>query len=333
MEHEPWTLERLSEVARGYRVPLMLLALVRTGVVEALASGPSDASALASARGLHEGALTRVLDAMVACGLLVRSGHDYALPADLARDLRPGEMGSPLDSLLHTAEGMDKWMALEQVLRLGHAEYPDSKDVTRDAERNEHFIRAMHAHAGPMARRLADLIERENAMTFLDLGGGPGTFCLALLDRWPGLVCAVADLPLTLRTTRRIIEASGVGHRMSVIEADFFEDRSCDLGGPWDLVLVSAVIHSEGEEPNRDLFGRVRRFVRPGGRIVVRETLLDPGRTGPLRASMFDVHMLVSTRRGRCYTQAEISDMLVSAGFVDPALLSGADDGFIVARA
>jgi hypothetical protein len=66
---------------------------------------------------------------------------------------------------------------------------------------------------------------------------------------------------------------------------------------------------------------------------VIRENLLSADRTGPPRATMFDVHMLVSTRRGRCYSLDEISGMLRAAGFTDPRLLTDEDDGFVVADA
>ena len=48
---------------------------------------------------------------------------------------------------------------------------------------------------------------------------------------------------------------------------------------------------------------------------------------------MFDAHMLVSTRRGRCYSLSEISSMLTGAGFRNPRLLSDLDEGFVIADA
>jgi hypothetical protein len=327
-----WTAQSLQDLCRSYQLPFVVLVLVRAGVLDRLLEGPASPHDLASSLGVDGAALARLLNALAAVGIVEKKGATFSLPPDLAAGLGGG-IGSRLDGIKHAADGLDKWLALEQVLRAGRAEFTDELDVTLEPGRNERFIRAMQAHAGPMAKRLAELVPRQDAETFLDLGGGPGTFCHALLEAWPGLRATVADLPPTLRITRALVEEKGLSDRMSTIEADFYRDRSCDLGGPYDLVLVSAVIHAEGEEENRDLFARARTVVSPAGRIVVRERILGEDRTGPPRAAMFDVHMLVSTRRGRCYTLSEISSMLEEAGFGNPRLLSDLDDGFVIADA
>ena len=328
-----WTVDRLMDEARGFRVPMLIAALVKCGALDRLAAGAAEAPALAAACRVDGPALARMLDACASLGIAVKQGRRYALAPSLAGDLAGGGVGTGLDGIRHTAQTLDKWKAIDEVLRQGRADYPPTMDVTADPALNEAFIRAMHAYAGPRARRLAEVLPREGARTLLDLGGGPGTFSLALLAAWPGLEATVADLPLTLRTTRKVIEETGAGDRLRVLEADFYRDRSCLLGGPWDLALVSAVLHAEGEAENRDLLRRVRGAVAPGGRIVIRENLLREDRVGPPLASLFDVHMLVSTRRGRCYTLGEISSMLAEAGFPDPRLLTDIEEGFVVARA
>ncbi len=326
---EAWDADRLAETVRAYRPSLIVMALVRTGVVERLVEGPGTAANIASRCRVDEPVLRRILDAAASLGIVETSSGTYALPGVLADDLRGGAM----DGLRHQADGFDKWARIEGVLRSGRTDFPDDLDVTLDPGRNETFILAMHAYAAAPASRLASILPREGADTLLDLGGGPGTFCFALLDAWPGLRAAVADLPITLRVTRRPAEERGLGRRMSTIEADFYRDRDCDLGGPWDLVLLSSVMHAEGEAENRDLLARVRRVTAPGGRIVIREHVLSEDRASPPRAALFDVHMLVSTRRGRCYTLGEITSMLEDAGFREPMPLGAAEDGLVVARA
>jgi hypothetical protein len=332
MTTESWTLDSLRELARGFRLPMVVLALVRAGIIDRLVEGPRSSRALADACGVDELALARVLGALVSIGLLRLDAGVYALPVRLAEELSASS-GVALDGLAHAADGLDKWIELERVLRNGSAEYPDERDVTVSPERNERFIRAMHSYAGPAALRFAELVPRNGARTFLDLGGGPGTFTHALLAAWPDLEATIADLPLSLRVTRAIAAERGVADRLEIVEADFYHDRGCELGGPYDLVLVSAVLHAEGEAENRELLGRVRKVVATGGRIVVRENLLAPDRTGPARATLFDVHMLVSTRRGRCYTLSEVSSMLEDADFRDARLLSDLDEGLVVADA
>ncbi len=329
---EPWTLERLANLTRGYMLPAVIGAAIQSGALRRLTEGPIDAASLGATIDVDEDALARVLNVLVSQGILLKSSNGvYSLPDHLAEELAGTEIGCPLDGLTHTAEGLQGWSSILEVLGNGHAEYPDSLDVTLDPGRNERFIRAMHMFAAPAARHLTEIMTREDARTLLDIGGGPGTFSLALASAWPDLHATVADLPLTLRVTKQVVAESGLSDRVDMLEADFFADRACNLGGPYDLVLVSAVIHAEGEEENRDLFSRLHAATNPGGRIVVREQLLSPDRGSPTPAALFDVHMLVSTRRGRCYTEADIGLMLEDAGFKTPRLLSSFEDGFVIA--
>ncbi|MBW2262053.1 MAG: methyltransferase domain-containing protein [Deltaproteobacteria bacterium] len=327
-----WTAGSLQELLRSHQLPFIVLVLLRRGVFDRLIEAPATAQDMAQACGVDEGALIRLLNVITSVGILQHREGTYSLAPELAAELTT-DIGSPLDAFKHAAEGLDKWVELETVLERGFADYAYDRDVTRDPARNENFIRAMHAHSGPMARRFAELVPRGGAMTFLDVGGGPGTFCHALLDAWTDLKATIADLPLTLRVARTLVAEKGLADRLSLIEADFFLDRKSNLGGPYDLILVSAVIHAEAEVPCRDLFERLHAVTSPGGRIVVRERILDEDRTGPPPATMFDAHMLVSTRRGRCYSLSEISSMLTGAGFRNPRLLSDLDEGFVIADA
>ncbi len=327
-----WTAGSLQELLRSYQLPLVVAVLVRAGVFDRLVEAPATAADMARECDADEGALVRLLNALTSVGILQKNEGTYSLAHELAAELTTA-IGSPLDGFKHSAEGLDKWLELGTVLKRGFADFSYDRDVTRDPERNEHFIQAMHAYAGPTARRFAKLIPRSGAATFLDIGGGPGTFSHALLDAWPDLKATIVDLPLTLRVTRKLVAEKGLEDRLDLIEADFFLDRKADLGGPYDLVLVSAVIHSEAEAPCRELFERLHKATATGGRIVVRERILEEDRTGPPPSTMFDVHMLVSTRRGRCYTLSEISSMLAGAGYRNPRLLSDLGEGFVIADA
>lgn len=329
---EAWTLERLVGTARSYQLPLVLLNVVRCGAFERLVQGPADATELAEVAEADENALSRLLNVLLSQGILNIDGEGrYGLTETLATGFASTKIGSPLDGLRHTAECLRKWDNLAETLIQGQAEYTDTEDVTQDPKRNEHFIRAMHTYAGPSAKRLVELLPREGAKSFLDLGGGPGTFSLALAQVWTDLQATVADLPLTLRTTRQVIEEAGLPDRIHTLETDFYKDRSCDLGGPYDLALISAVIHAEGLEENRDLFRRIRKVVKTGGRIIVRERILAEDKGGPPASTLFDVHMLACTHRGRCYTQSEIGAMLTDAGFANPRLISTLDEGMLLA--
>jgi SAM-dependent methyltransferase len=105
-----------------------------------------------------------------------------------------------------------------------------------------------------------------------------------------------------------------VADRVRVRTGDLRVDK---LGQGYDLVFVSAICHMLDENENRDLLGRCRDALRPGGRIVVQEFILEPDKTAPKSAALFALNMLVGTRAGSAYSEPEYAAWLAEAGFRD----------------
>ena len=73
-----------------------------------------------------------------------------------------------------------------------------------------------------------------------------------------------------------------------------------------------------GPDENRDLLRRACAALAAGGRVIIQDNLLDPDRTSPRSAALFALNMLVNTRSGGTYTEAEYGAWLVEAGFGRP---------------
>jgi len=70
------------------------------------------------------------------------------------------------------------------------------------------------------------------------------------------------------------------------------------------------------------LFAKVFRALRPGGRIAVRDLVVEPCRTRPVQGALFAVNMLANTAAGDTFTFEEFAEDLRVAGFVEPHLLT-----------
>jgi C-methyltransferase len=93
------------------------------------------------------------------------------------------------------------------------------------------------------------------------------------------------------------------------------------LGGPYDLVVMSHVLHHFDEDRCLTLLRRVAEVTRRGGRIAIQDfvpTGGDPARDVP--AHLFSVIMLVWTRQGEAHPLARLERMLAAAGFGPPEL-------------
>ena len=176
----------------------------------------------------------------------------------------------------------------------------------------EDFIDAMHAIAKTIAADAPVLVGTQGVRRMLDVGGGPATFAIAFAQANSELQAQVLDLGPVLPIAQRHIREAGLEDRVTVREGDL---RSVDLGQGYDLVLVSAICHMLDEAENQNLLNRCANALRPGGRVAIREFILDPDRAGPPHAALFALNMLVNTARGNTYTEAEYRSWLEEAGF------------------
>ena len=51
-----------------------------------------------------------------------------------------------------------------------------------------------------------------------------------------------------------------------------------------------------------------------GGKIIIRDFLLNPDKTGPVIGSLFAVNMLINTEQGNAYTYSEMKSWLKQTG-------------------
>src|SRR4051794_39835274 len=74
------------------------------------------------------------------------------------------------------------------------------------------------------------------ARRVVGVGGGPGIYSIALLQRHEGLRAVVFDRAEVLKVAGEMRDAYGVGDRLELVAGDMFTDP---LPGGCDLVLLS----------------------------------------------------------------------------------------------
>ena len=321
-----WDILRL---ASSYRQAKILLAANEVGLFDAFARGPLTTEEAGQATGLNPRALEIVLPALVALGLIQKEGELFSLaPISRAHLLKNSE--HPLkDILKHTNDTMKSWANLEHTLVTGKPK--EGEFLGGDLTAIERFVRAMDDVARLVAKEVADAIEWEGAESILDLGGGPGTYALAFKEKRPSMRVTLFDLPRTLKVTRRILEEKGGARLVEIVEGDCAED---DFLGPYDLVWVSHLFHARPKPWVEHVLQKIHAALRPKGRVIIQDYVLEQDKTRPLDACLFSVHMLAVTQEGRCYSFEEYATMLARTGFKGLSLKPdvGMGTGLLVAR-
>jgi predicted O-methyltransferase YrrM len=212
---------------------------------------------------------------------------------------------------MHTANLWGRWSTLTDCVRAGTS-VTGREGVNRGGSWTQSFIAAMHRNASERAGAVVRAVGAADVRRMLDVGGGSGAYSVAFAKANPGLEADILDLAEVAPIAQGHIERAGVAHRVRVRTGDLRVDK---LGEGYDLVFVSAICHMLDENENRDLLGRCRDALRPGGRIVVQDFVLEPDKTAPKSAALFALNMLVGTRAGSAYSEPEYAAWLGEAGF------------------
>ena len=300
-----WTQDAVLGLSRSFMESRVLLTAAELDLFTLLAPRSLSAQQLARRLGADRRALTIVLDALAAMGLLTKSRGAWRTEASAARLLATGSPHSVLPMVRHSAHLWQRWAELTSTV-VGR-----KRAAKASGDWLGPFIGAMHVVASPFAARIASLVTPGRARRLIDVGGGSGTYTMALLRASPELCATLFDRAPVIRLARQRLRAEGMLERVALVAGDFYQDP---LPGGHDLAFVSAIIHQNTPSENVALFRKIFAALAPGGRIVVRDHVLSPDRTKPKAGALFAVNMLLG-RGGNSYTQAEIEQALSKAGF------------------
>jgi 2-polyprenyl-3-methyl-5-hydroxy-6-metoxy-1,4-benzoquinol methylase len=215
--------------------------------------------------------------------------------------------------LAHTAHLWLTWSGLTTAVRRGASVVGDEVNERGD-EWLRAFIGAMHWRAQQMADQIVRLLDLPGVSRVLDVGGGSGAFSMAFVRAGAGIHAVVFDLPNVIALTKNYVESAGYAAQISTVVGDYRRDQ---LPEGFDLVFLSAIVHANSFEENRQLLRRCAAAIEPGGQVVVLDQIMNEDRTAPLPAAMFALNMLVGTGAGDTYTEAEVRGWMEEAGLSD----------------
>lgn len=306
-----WNREQLLELSRSFQLSRILLTAAELNLFDLLAAGPRSVEDLCSAGEMQPRGLTILLDALASQGLVSKSSQGmYYLEDTLAAKLTAHGAESVLPMIMHGCTMWQTWHNLTQIVRTG--ENPDHMDIgSRSTEDMDAFIGAMHVIGIKMAEGIAQSIDLTKFQRLLDVGGASGTYAMAFLRKAPHMTATIFDLPSVMDIARKRLSENNFADRIKLVAGDYDTD---ELPEGHDLVLLSAVIHSNSRQANRNLFRKIYRALKPGGALLIRDFVMDETRTLPPAGAIFAVNMLVATTGGNSYTFQEIRDDLAQAG-------------------
>ena len=303
---------QLMGLAGGHVEARIVQTAVKLAIFDALEATDLNAPTLAQNLELDEPATELLLNALTSVGLLKKHRRSFSLTEVSRRHLlrsSPDYVGGMIgfDAML-----WHDWEKLPEAIRTGLPTRPPNM-YQSDARETEVFINAMDSlvKARGDAEVLAGVLDWSKVESVLDVGSGPATYPIALCEKFFQLRATIVDLPGTLKITERFVRSANLSARIELIAGDY---RIDPITGSYDAIFLSNIIHGENFGRNATLIRKLAANLKPSGRLIVKDHILDDSRSQPPVGAIFSLLMLLTTDGGRCYSFREVESWMKQAG-------------------
>jgi SAM-dependent methyltransferase len=280
-------------------------------------------------RGSQKG-VTRLLDAMTAMELLVKTNGKYANNPSSKKLLSKNSTKYIGHIIMHHHHLVESWSRLDQAVQSGKS--IRERSSFSQEEWRESFLLGMFNLAMGLAPQIVPLLDLSTKYQLLDLGGGPGTYAIHFCLQNAHLKATVYDLPTTRPFAEKTIAKFNLADRIKFVDGNYLNDP---IEGQYDAVWMSHILHGEGPDDCRMMIKKAVEALNPGGMIIIHDFILNNTMDGPLFPALFSLNMLIGTDSGQSYSEEQIVEMLTAAGVNNTqriALDTPNDSGIIIGK-
>jgi ubiquinone/menaquinone biosynthesis C-methylase UbiE len=286
-----------------------LIAALKFRIFTHLGKRGLTSKAMAKKAGINPEGSEALLNALVSLGALKRKSNTFTNTSESFRHFCELSPEYKLGTVFLRKENRDEWSNLIEIIQNGRALSEEHDD---EPEFREPFTYAMHERSRFYSKTLAEFITRKPAGKLLDLGGGPGSYSAEVLKYDKSARAVLIDRHASLKVAKSILKKSKIIKRFDFVAGDLFE---VEFGTDADTILYSNILHIYNESQNSQLFEKIHKSLKPGGRFILVDLFLKNNRTEPQDAAMFSLTMLLFTATGRTYTFTETENLLKRHGF------------------
>ena len=322
-----FSFEDIGYLSRSFQQSRVFLTAFELDIFTVLGNSEKTSEEIAGEIKADSRATDRLLNALCTTKAITKSKGKFKNSKAASEHLVKGKPGYQAGTM-HAVHLWDSWTNLTNTVKTGGIERKSPVEK-KENDWFEPFIAAMHGRAVNEAPGLVQQIDLTGVNKVLDVGGGSGAFSMAFANAKTDLLSTVFDLPNVIPMTQRYIKENGLEERVSTVIGDYNTD---ELPSGYDLVFLSAIIHSNSPVQNLALFKKIYNSLNSEGRIVISDFIMDDDRTIPVFGAFFALNMLVNTASGDTYTQSEVKDWIEKAGMAFVERKDARNTGLIIGR-
>uniref|UniRef100_A0A8C8RWE7 Acetylserotonin O-methyltransferase n=1 Tax=Pelusios castaneus TaxID=367368 RepID=A0A8C8RWE7_9SAUR len=281
---------------------------------------PLSSDAIAERLGASTNGMERLLDACVGLRLLGVEIKTFYRNTEISKlYLTKSSPKSQYHNMMYYSKTIYLcWHYLTEAVRDGRNQYEQafgvsSKDLFEALYRSEEemikFMYGLNAIWSICGKDVIAAFDLSPFTLIYDLGGGAGGLAKECISLYPNSTVTIYDLPKVVQVAKESF-IPPEEHRITFQEGDFFKDPVPEA----DLYILARVLHDWADDKCLQLLTKVYKSCKPGGGVLVVETLLNEDKTGPLETQLYSLNMLVQAE-GKERMPTEYSKLLIAAGF------------------
>ncbi|MEK6631715.1 MAG: methyltransferase, partial [Nitrospirota bacterium] len=260
------------ELGTGFFGSKTLLSAIELGLFTELAEGARTAEELTARLHLHPRSARDFFDALVALGMLKRTGTRYANTPETALFLdraKPSYVGGILE--MCNARLYRFWGSLTDGLRTGQ---PQNEVKTggdffgtlySDPQRLEGFLKAMTGLSIGAGRGIAKKFPWKKYKTFADVGCAQGGVAVEIALAHKHLSGLGVDLPVVGPVFEAYAQTKGVAQRLKFHPGNFFKEPLPKV----DVIIMGHILHDWNLDEKRMLLRKAYEALSPNGAVII----------------------------------------------------------------
>jgi len=303
----------LIDQAMSFAYPAALRAAAVVGVADHLVEGPKTLEELAAATKTDAQKLHRVLRLLTTRGVFREDEKGRFRLTPSAEQLRRDVPMSARQAVIMLTS-KQHWVPLEELAECLRSDRPSFNHIFgtsiweyrgTDLSPDEEFHLGMSLMSEAEVQSPIGLYDFPKGATVVDVGGGVGAVLLTVLRKDPSLRGILFDQEYVL-AKNRLTELED-DDRWELKAGDFFKE--CPEG---DVYLLKYITHDWDDESAIRILRNCREAMRPGGRVLVFETVIP--RESVHHTGKFMDMLVMGIYPGRERTEEDFRKLLASAG-------------------
>ena len=313
--------ENINELARCFWYSSILRAGIKLGAFDILENEDLTSDNVAERMGADPNYVSAFLESCVVLDLLEKRKDKYINSPRASKFLVKGKQEYVGDHALHHTNTWALWGRLDEIIKVGKSQLPYETGYVDASTYWTNYMMGQHNRAASgQAYQLVENLDLQGRKKLLDLGGGTGSYSIALCGANPQLRAVVVDRVEPLSIARPLVEEHNLQDRITLLEGDM---GAVELEKDFDVALISGVVLIKSEKDCRGFFEIAYRSLLPGGTIIVQDYMrLDNNPDRVKLDTLENMYVKVAFDPGAEDREGElVASWLSDTGFQNPKMI------------